>query len=149
MRRSACSPPLCHVPTCMSWGVHGSHACGTTCPRTPPSCFCIAVIIAPTQALVMHSSAWARARSSAARKSSWDVSASSRQSLSISWVHLPCPGELLDGALARHFVNMAASRFTGVGLLANTSTGISRTCSCGLRFRNSTDESLRGQSRTD
>ena len=61
-------------------------------PRTPPSCFFSAVIVAAMNALVTGSGASALAKSSAARKRSWSVSASSKHAFNISLVHPPGSG---------------------------------------------------------
>ena len=67
-------------------------------PRTPPSSFWSAVMEAAMNALVMACGASALAKSSAARCNKWIVSASSRQTLSISQVHPPGPEELPAGS---------------------------------------------------
>ena len=53
-------------------------------PRTPPSCFKSAVIVAAMNALVMGSGASAPAKSSATRNRRWRVSASSKHTFNIS-----------------------------------------------------------------
>ena len=110
-------------------------------PRTPPSFFCNAATVDIVNALVTVSGASARARSSAVRRRRWRVSLSSKHTFSISYVHPPGPGELPEGALDKHCENATGSSTTGVGLLAITSGGISRTCSCGLRRCNSANVS--------
>ena len=51
------------------------------------------------------------------------------------------PGALPEGALDRHLENVKLSKSTRVGLLAITSSGISRTLSCGLLPCNSANVS--------
>ena len=79
-------------------------------PRTPPSFFWRAVMVASTNERVT-SGVSALAKSSAADTSNANVSTSSRHTRRISFVQPPRPGALPDGAVRKHFTNNLTSNW--------------------------------------
>ena len=83
-------------------------------PRTPPSGFRSAIMVADMKALLALSGKKADARCSAARNNNWNTSQSSRHTRNISLLHPPGPGAQPDGALWKHWMRSAWSNSKGL-----------------------------------
>ena len=95
-------------------------------PRTPPSGFWRAVIVAAMNASVIASGTDALAKSSPALNNRWRTSASSKQTRSISFVHPLVPGEQPERADFKQDTNNDSSNWKGAAVWnSRTSRGIS------------------------
>ena len=85
---------------------------------------------------------WARAKSCAARVSSWSVSLSFKHTFSISYVHPPGPGDEPHGAVRRQVAKTFGSNFNShSGTKSRTCCGMGLWTSCGRLLRNSVNVS--------